>query len=464
MPNDTTHEDTIAAIATPAGRAGIGIIRISGDRAREIAGKIFQPKKPFETFISHRLYLGYLIDPASGDMVDEALLSFMKSPHSYTREDVVEINAHSGHLVLSRILQIIIDQGVRLAKPGEFTFRAFMNGRIDLTQAEAIVDLINSKSERGLHLATRQISGRFRSQIESLREKVLSLLAQIEAAIDFPEEGAGIFPRENNIARVVTELLEPIKRIIASHTQRKVWVEGLSTVIVGRVNAGKSSLLNRLLNERRAIVTSTPGTTRDIIESTIHIDGLPLKLIDTAGFRKVRGKVERIGLRLTREKLAQADLSLIVIDRGRPLNRDDMNILAKSRPESSIIALNKMDLPLGLDEEEFSRMAQGRKVVKISALTGQGIEDLRRAVLDLVLGSDRDTMSSDIIPNLRHKKAFESAFGFFKSAVQNMEENLPLEIIAMDLNSGLEALGEVIGATTNEELLDRIFSQFCLGK
>ena len=464
MAYDSLNEDTIAAIATPVGQAGIGIVRMSGDRAVEIAEKIFKPKKPANHAGSHRLNLGYLTDPASGEMIDEVLLSFMKAPNSYTREDIVEINAHSGYILLSRILQIILEQGARLAKPGEFTFRAFMNGRIDLTQAEAIVDLINSKSEKGLHLASRQISGEFRMQVEDLRQKVLSLLAPMEVAIDFPEDESGIFPREENVSLMERDILAPIERILAAHSRRKIWMDGIDTVIAGRVNAGKSSLLNSLLNEQRAIVTSIPGTTRDIIESFIHIGGVPLKLIDTAGFRKVKGKVERMGIRLAEEKLAQADLTLIVVDQNRPLNRDDRNIIAKSKPENALIVLNKIDLPAKLDEKEWIKLSSGYRVTRTSALTGEGIDDLRAVILDIVVGSDQDRTSSDTVPNLRHKRALEEASGFFKKAIENTKQDLPLEIIAVDLNSGLEALGEIIGETTNEDLLDKIFSQFCLGK
>jgi len=397
-------------------------------------------------------------------MIDEVLLSFMKAPSSYTKEDVVEINSHSGYLLLSKILQIILKEGARLAKPGEFTFRAFMNNRIDLTQAEAIVDLINSKSERGLQLASRQIRGGFKSEVEGLRQKVVEVLASIEVAIDFPDEEYGILSREETANRIGKELIEPIEKTIAAHSQRKIWMDGISTVIVGCVNVGKSSLLNRLLNEQRAIVTPIPGTTRDIIESTIHIEGLPIRLMDTAGFRKVKGEVERIGINLTVQKLADADLSLIMIDQSRPLTHEDYDIIAQSEKRKSLILINKIDLPSRLDEDEMKRASDGYSVVKISALTGEGIHHLKRAIRDRVLGGHIDTHSSHLAPNLRHKRALSEASQYFKTAARNMRNGSPLEIIAIDLNSGLEALGEIIGKTTNEELLDKIFSEFCLGK
>ncbi len=463
MRNDE-HKDTIAAVATPIGQAGIGIVRLSGPRAGEIAEKIFRPKGPHKPLQSHHLYLGDLVDPASEQMIDEVLLSFMKAPHSYTREDVVEINAHSGYLLLSTILQIVLSEGARLAKPGEFTFRAFINGRIDLTQAEAIVDLINSKSERGLQLASEQIRGELGAQIEGLRKKVVEILAHTEVAIDFPEEEYGDISREEVAQWIERDLVKPIEDIMAAHAQRKIWVDGIKTVIVGRVNAGKSSLLNRLLNEPRAIVTPIPGTTRDIIESTIHIEGIPIRLMDTAGFRKVKGEVEKIGIHLTKEKLASADLSLIVIDQSRSLNRDDLDIIAKAEKSKSLILLNKVDLASRISEAELDGVLDGMRVVRISALTGEGIDGLRKAIRDHVVTADVDSTSSHIAPNLRHRTALTEAFNYFRTACGNMREDLPLEVIALDLNSGLEALGEIIGETTHDEIIEKIFSEFCLGK
>ncbi|MBW1935353.1 MAG: tRNA uridine-5-carboxymethylaminomethyl(34) synthesis GTPase MnmE [Deltaproteobacteria bacterium] len=465
MIQNGSSEDTIAAIATPVGQAGIGIIRISGPRSLEIARKVFCPKKDIQTFESHRLYLGHVKDPASGRVLDEVLISFMKAPHTYTREDVVEINCHSGYLLLARVLEIILNQGARLAKPGEFTYRAFMNNRIDLTQAEAVVDLINSHSERGLQLASEQIKGGLRTQIRELREKALEILASIEVAIDFPDEEVEFLPRDKTADKIEGELIEPIEKILAAYVQRKIWMEGIRTVIVGRVNAGKSSLLNRLLNEERAIVTPIPGTTRDVIESTIYIEGLPLRLIDTAGFRKVKGRLEGIGIRLTHKKWAEADLALVVIDQSRPVNRDDLDLISKSREKKSLILLNKSDLPGKISEERLDGLLEGLQVVRISALTGEGIDDLRRAIRDLILSPDTDIATSlSVAPNLRHKQALQKAGQFFKTSAQNARNGLPLEIIAMDINSALEALAEITGEITTDDLLDKIFSQFCLGK
>lgn len=464
MPNTSSHEDTIAAIATPLGRAGIGIVRISGLRAREISERIFRPKKGLNDLHSHSLILGHLIDPVSGSLIDEVLLSYMKSPHSYTREDIVEINSHSGFLLLSKILQMVLNEGARLAQPGEFTFRAFMNGRIDLTQAEAIVDLINSKSERGIQMASQQVTGRFRETIEALRQEALEILAHVEVAIDFPEEEFRRIPGDETAMRMRRGLVEPIKEIIEAHCQRKIWMDGINTVIIGRVNGGKSSLLNRLLNEQRALVTPIPGTTRDIIESILHIEGIPLRLMDTAGFRKGKGKIENAGIRLTEKKLREADLSLIVIDQSRQLGQVDRDLIFKSQGKKRLVIINKIDLPSRLDETEVKRVFNGLSTVRISALTGEGIDDLQRAIRNLVLEGESEIETTPLTPNLRHKNAFVEAQRYFKNAMRNVEEDLPLDIIALDLQGGLQALGEIIGETTQEAVIDQIFSRFCVGK
>ncbi len=458
-----SNEDTIAAVATPAGQAGIGIIRLSGPEARKIAEKIFRPRNPVDSFQSHRLYLGHLIDPVSGSPIDEVLVSYMAAPHTYTREEVVEINSHSGPLLLEQILKILLRQGARLAKPGEFTFRAFMNGRVDLTQAEAIIDLINAQSERGLQLASNQIHGRLRAEIERLRQRAVDLLAHIEVAIDFPEEEFSLLRREETAGRVQEDLVDPVSRILSGYGGRKLWMEGLKTVIVGRVNAGKSSLLNRLLNEERAMVTPIPGTTRDVIESTIHLEGFPLRLMDTAGFRKARGKLEKIGLHRAEQKMEEADLVLLVIDQSRALHAEDLDLLSRVRNKRAVVVLNKIDLPAKVNGEALEANSVGLRRVRISALRGEGLEELRKAIRE-VITVGIDTADLGIAPSLRHKEALDRASAHFQKSVSNLREGLPFEIIAADLQEGLEALGEVVGETTHEDVLDRIFSQFCIGK
>lgn len=459
------RSDTIAAIATPIGQAGIGIIRISGPEASGIAQKIFRPHRPAPAALKNRrLCLGHILDPDSGALIDEVLLTRMRAPHSYTCEDVVEIQSHSGYLLLSRILRLVMDTGARLARPGEFTFRAYMNGRIDLTQAEALVDLINARSDRALQLASQQIRGDFKENVEHLRKKAVAILAQLEVAIDFPEEEDGEFQGEEIASRISGELVQPIDAIMAAHAQRRIWVDGVQTVIAGCVNVGKSSLLNRLLKEERAIVTPIPGTTRDIIESTIHIEGIPLRLMDTAGFREVDGDVEKIGMRLAEKKLAEADLSLVVLDQSRPLTREDTGMMAKTKGGKRLILLNKIDLPSGLDRRAVEREADDAPIVRVSALTGEGIPELCTAIKDVVMAGEGDLGASHVAPNLRHQKALEDSLGFFRQAVANTKESLPAEILAADLQSGLDALGEITGEAADGEVLERIFSEFCIGK
>lgn len=456
-------EDTIAAVATPVGPGGIGIVRLSGTLAREIAQRIFRPARPVQSLQSRRLYLGLLVDPDTGAVVDEVLLSFMKAPHSYTREDVVEINSHSGAFLLSRILQIVLRSGARLARPGEFTFRAFMNGRMDLTQAEAVVDLIRARSEKGLLMASGQMRGGLREEIESVRKHALALLARIEAGIDFPEDTSDL-PPAPEVSCMEKDLLEPLQRLISAHEERRTWMEGVRTVIAGRVNAGKSSLLNRLLNEERSLVTPIPGTTRDIVESTLHLEGVPLRLMDTAGFRKVRGTIEGLGVRLTERKLEEADLVLIVIDQSRALGRHDLHLLAASSPARSLVILNKIDLPLRIGRERFRKALEGHEVVRLSALTGEGMEGLRQAILRRVGSVGLDPGCPGLAPNLRQKEALTEASRHFREGLAHLREEWPPEIAAADFQSGLEALGEIIGETTTEEVLERIFSEFCIGK
>lgn len=464
MSPDFQKKDTIAAIATPLGLAGVGIVRLSGPLALTIAEKIFRPIRGKITFQSHRLYLGHLFDPATQQSIDEVLLSCMKAPHSYTREDVVEINSHSGYHLLSTILQIIVGEGARLAQPGEFTFRAYMNGRIDLTQAEAIVDLVNARSERGLQLASYQLKGTLRDEIKGFRQELLDLLARIEVAIDFPDEATMVLPEEDVAARIQGKLLQPIVKLIRSHPMRDIWIHGVKTTIVGSVNSGKSSLLNRLSKEERAIVTDIPGTTRDIVESTIHIEGIPLRLMDTAGIRNAKDKVEEIGLEITRRKLDEADLVLIVLDRSRPLHDDDHRILTLCRKKKGIIILNKIDLPACYDATTLYSLWVPHAIVEISALTGEGIEKLEHTVLDTLLHDEAATTGFNIIPNIRQRNAFIEASRHIENSLNNIRNNAPLDIVAEDLHGALHALEEITGEGAPDEILNNIFRKFCIGK
>ncbi|MBW2309485.1 MAG: tRNA uridine-5-carboxymethylaminomethyl(34) synthesis GTPase MnmE [Deltaproteobacteria bacterium] len=456
--------DTIAAIATPVGMGGIGIIKISGNLSVGIAQKVFRPKHPVRSFENFRLYLGHIIDPGSGLPVDEVLISIMRGPLSYTREDVLEVNSHSGHAILSKVLHIILQSGARLAQPGEFTLRAFLNGRIDLTQAEAIIDLINARSETSLHAAANQLAGGFLRRLEEIRGQLIEIMVEIEASMDFPDEQHTRIDRQRIADRIRTTILRPTRELISAYSQRKVWHEGIAVVIAGRVNVGKSSILNRLLQKERALVTPIPGTTRDLLECGITIKGIPIRIVDTAGMRKVRGTVEKKGLALTMDRVRSAGIILVVVDRSRPLNQHDLNALGKADKKDVIVVVNKIDLPRKASEKKIEDAFGGLPRVYVSALTGEGFNELTNAIHRLILSRATITPAPSIIPNLRHTVALQQAVDCLEKVLRNIMENLPLEIVAADLVWARNAIDEITGHTTNEEVIDGIFNRFCLGK
>lgn len=388
----------------------------------------------------------------------------MRGPHSYTREDVVEINSHSGFFLLSKILQLVLDQGARLARPGEFTYRAFVNGRIDLTQAEAVVDLINAKSDRGIQMAASQVQGAFRRQIDGLRERVMDALAHVEVAIDYPEEETDILSREALSTQLIQGVLQDLRSLTEGVARRGLWVDGIRVVIAGAVNVGKSSLLNRLIEKNRSIVTALPGTTRDVIESSIVIKGLPVLLMDTAGLRKTEEEIETAGIRLTHESLDSADLVLAVFDRSRPLNENDMAIIHRACEKNTLVVLNKADLPSHIMTRGDLAPIEHHPAVSVSALTGEGIDRLREAVFEAALKGVGDTTGSLGSSSLRHQKALDACRVHIESAADHLVKNSPMEIAAVELREGIECLGEIVGETTNEDVLERVFSRFCLGK
>ncbi|MBI2354283.1 MAG: tRNA uridine-5-carboxymethylaminomethyl(34) synthesis GTPase MnmE [Deltaproteobacteria bacterium] len=452
--------DTIAAVSTPPGNGGIGIVRVSGAQAAAIADTIFKPVNS-GGLISHRFYFGAIRDPRTGETVDEAMAVLMRAPRSYTREDVLELHCHGGMLVLERVLALALACGVRLAEPGEFTRRAFLNGRIDLVQAEAVMDIIGARTEAALRLAQRQRAGALSQKISEARGFLLTALALVEAFIDFPEDDLG----ETDTASISCNVQKArgiIGALLAGFDGGRILREGISVLIIGKPNAGKSSLLNRLLNENRAIVTHIPGTTRDIIEESVNLGGLPVKLLDTAGIRHSDDMVELEGISRALEKIPQADLVLFVCDSSRPFEAEDRLILDALADSRVIVLLNKCDLPRLFD---LPGVFDGMKQLKISASSGEGIEALKEAVRTTFLHeTDLDSREFVAISRARHREALVTAETALERFSTGLATGLLLELLALDLRDALTAVGSVTGQTTSDDVLDVIFSSFCIGK
>jgi tRNA modification GTPase len=458
------EEETIAAISTPFGESGIGIVRMSGPLAEPIAKKLFKPKKDQSYFISHHFHYGEIIDPKNGNPIDEVLTVLMKSPKTYTREDIVEIHCHGGYFILQKILELVLEQGARMAEPGEFTRRAFLNGRIDLTQAEAVIDLIRAKTMENLEIASQQLRGVLYREMASLKERLIEHLALIEAHIDFPEEEIEPISFEE-LKRDLVRMSDHIEEWIASYEEGRVFREGISCAITGKTNVGKSSLLNVLLKQERAIVTPIPGTTRDVIEEVLNIYGIPVRLMDTAGLRKAKDSIEQEGVRRAKERVADADLVLLMIDRSRELNEDDVEIFREIKGKKKVVIINKKDLPLKISIEDVRNRFQEDTIVSISALKNEGIDDLKKAIYTSLLHRDvRVTPEHLIVANIRHKAALSRVKENLSNAVRGLGEGTFLEFIAFEIRSALDALGEMVGETATEEVLSRIFEQFCIGK
>uniref|UniRef100_A0A7C5EPK0 tRNA modification GTPase MnmE n=1 Tax=Desulfobacca acetoxidans TaxID=60893 RepID=A0A7C5EPK0_9BACT len=452
--------DTIVAISTPPGEGGIGIVRLSGPEALAIARRLFRPRQPPPEFESRRLYLGDFLN-SQGQVLDEVLLVYMKAPHTYTREDLVEVHCHSGYAVLKAVLGEILAQGARLARPGEFTLRAFLSGRLDLAQAEAVLEVVQAKTEAALRVATAHLTGGLGRRFKGVREVLLGVLAQVEAALDFPEE-AGDLPG-TGLLRELSAPARELEDLRRTYRQGRYLREGIRVVLAGRPNVGKSSLLNRLLQEERAIVTDIPGTTRDVIEETFNLGGLPLRLCDTAGLRAARDRVEELGVARSREQLAQADLILYLVDGSEPLNPEDLRVLRELAERPVLLVVNKRDLSLALDLKELARQVP-RRQVEISALTGQGLEHLEQAILDLVLGGGIQA-ETEIITQARHHDLLLQAEAALGRAQELLKESAPpYELVALELKEALQALGEITGEEVGETVLDQIFSRFCIGK
>jgi tRNA modification GTPase len=459
------REDTIAAIATAVGEGGIGIIRISGPEAIAVADGLFRGAKGKTAgqVPSQTAAYGHIHHPVTGAVVDEVLLLVMRSPRSYTREDVVEIHCHGGPMPLRGIMDLTLAAGARLAEPGEFTKRAFLNGRLDLSQAEAVIDIIRSKTDASLRMAVGHLSGAFSGRIGAFRHDLLRLIAHLEAAIDFPEEDIEELAA-GEVASSVVKLAVDLDKLLATAQTGKILRDGLKTVIIGKPNVGKSSLLNTLLGEDRAIVTDIPGTTRDIIEDYINIGGIPLKIVDTAGIRETADVVERIGVEKTREVMAAADLILLLLDASSPITAEDREVLAMLADRKAIILVNKTDLPSVIDLDEVGRLAADKPVIKISALEGTGVDELEKAIGELVYTGQVYQFEGAFVNNVRHVSILERVKLHLSEVLATVEAGMPPDCIVVDLRGAWEKLGEISGETVQEDILDQIFTQFCIGK
>jgi tRNA modification GTPase len=454
-------EDTIAAISTPIGRGGIGIVRLSGKDAVKIANRLFSsPKhKKLTATPSHRILYGHIINPLNGEVVDEALVSVMKAPNTYTREDIVEVNCHGGVVPLKRVLELLVEGGARLAEPGEFTKRAFLNGRIDLVQSEAVLDIINSLTEQSRKAALEQLRGGLSGKIESARNKLVNLTAIVETFIDFPEED--IEPAsQKELKERAAEIKRHLKELIENARYGRVLREGLKAAIIGRPNVGKSSLLNALLEQDRVIVTEMPGTTRDIIEEYLDIKGFPVRIMDTAGIREAIDIAESEGVARSLRAMKDADLVLLVLDGSNSLHNTDLELIEKSGSCNSILIINKSDLPSKIPRDF---LPNDKLAVKISALKGTGLDELKNEIVRQLLKEGAGA-GDDIATNVRHIKAIEKAYSSINSFICGLKKGVSPEYLAVDLRDGLDALGEIIGITTSEEILNKIFSDFCIGK
>jgi tRNA modification GTPase len=461
------ERDTIAAIATPPGQGGVAIIRISGSEAEAVACRMFIFAQTRDRLVSHHLYFGQISDPLTTQPLDQGLLTLMRAPHSYTGEDVAELHCHGGSLLSQRILSATLSQGVRLAEPGEFTKRAFLNGRLDLSQAEAVLDLIQAKSEPSLHLAWEQLSGRLSETCAAIRDRLLGLTAYIEAFIDFPEDDipARAYAEMANDVAVLTQDIATLK---TSFMQGKVYREGLRTAIVGKPNVGKSSLLNALVGTERAIVTSVPGTTRDVLEETVVLNGVPLVIWDTAGLRETTNEVERIGVERARAGAQAAELVLAVFDASCAFDKDDITICDITANKTVIPVLNKVDLPAAWSAAELEARFPANPPVCISAKHGTGITALGARILGAVWGSPDaygpPQQGDAVVSRTRHRDALAKAEESMRQVNHSLTEGLPLDIVAVDLHAALDHIGEITGHVQNEDILDRIFHDFCVGK
>lgn len=461
----TSLDDIIAAISTPAGSGGIGIIRISGNGSIDIADKIFKGVKgiKLKDKKSHTVSYGTVYDIKTGNIIDEVLVTVMKAPNTYTKDDIVEINCHGGTVVVKKVLESVLNSGARLAEPGEFTKRAFLNGRIDLSQAEAVIDVINSKTDMSRQAAVGRLEGKLKEAVNAIRDRLLDMIASIEVAIDYPEHDIEE-ETYNNMYKQSDEVLKDINKLLETADRGKIVQEGIETVILGKPNVGKSSLLNRFLEEERAIVTDIPGTTRDTVEEFMNIDGIPVKIVDTAGIRETGDIVEKMGVSKSKEYAQKADLVLMMLDVSKELDNEDIEILDFIKDKKSLIILNKSDLENKLDRQKLLEYVNENDIISLSVKENKGIENLTDRIKDMFMTGDVNIFDEVMIGNVRHKNSLYYAKESMEKAKITIETRMPEDFISMDLQDALRYLGEITGESVDEEIIDRIFSRFCLGK
>ncbi|AGN38665.1 tRNA uridine-5-carboxymethylaminomethyl(34) synthesis GTPase MnmE [Bacillus paralicheniformis] len=458
--------DTIAAISTPMGEGAIAIVRMSGPEALAIADKVYKgPRgKRLSSVDSHTINYGHIVDPETEKVVEEVMVSVLKAPKTFTREDIVEINCHGGIVTVNQVLQLVLREGARLAEPGEFTKRAFLNGRIDLSQAEAVMDLIRAKTDRAMNVAMNQMEGRLSSLIKRLRAEILETLAHVEVNIDYPEYDDVEEMTHKMLIEKATKVKKEIEALLTTSEQGKILREGISTVIIGRPNVGKSSLLNSLVHETKAIVTDIPGTTRDVIEEYVNVRGVPLRLVDTAGIRETEDIVERIGVERSRQVLKEADLILLVLNYSETLSEEDIKLFEATKGMDIIVIVNKTDLEQRLDLDRVRELAGNQPVVTTSLLKEEGIDELEEAIQSLFFTGTIESGDLTYVSNTRHISLLHEAKRAITDALEGIENDVPIDMVQIDLTRCWEVLGEIIGDAVHESLIDQLFSQFCLGK
>lgn len=459
-----TEFDTIAAISTPPGEGAISIVRLSGDQAIAVVKKIFSGRD-LTKVASHTINYGHIINPETKQEIDEVMVSVMRAPKTFTREDIIEINCHGGIVPTNQILQLVLSSGARLAEPGEFTKRAFLHGRIDLSQAEAVMDLIRAKTDRSMKVALNQLDGNLGHLIKNLRQDILDVLAQVEVNIDYPEYDDVETLTTKMLQEKAVEVKQRIKQLLTTARQGKILREGLATAIIGRPNVGKSSLLNHLLHEDKAIVTDVAGTTRDVIEEYVNVHGVPLKLIDTAGIHQTEDKVEKIGVERSKQAINQADLVMILLNNSEPLTTEDRQLLELTADKKRLILLNKSDLPNKLEISQVQQMVDPKtQILQASVLKNQGLDQLEQVIADLFFGGIENSQTTVMVTNARHIALLKKAEQALDDVLRGIKQGMPVDLVQIDMTNCWELLGEITGDSYQDELLDQLFSQFCLGK